>query len=422
MAAASLDQELAAVFASDPRAIADPFPVWNQLREESAVYPLGDLVLVARHADISAILRDTRFLSNTKGRGSQFEAIRARLAGAERAAFDEVTAFEANYVSRSNGEAHARLRRIAQRAFMPQRITALRERCRWHMDDLLAATKPGEAFDLKTIAYRLPLRIIGELLEIPPEDLEQIHAWSEAIGRNRGGTDTAALMAAHRALREFRAYTEALVDRHRGQDGRADDGSLVGLLMGAEQEERLSAVELTAMFVILLFAGHETTTNLIASGVHQLLAGGQWPILAADQSLIPNAIEEMLRYVTPVQFAGRVPSSDIDWGGVVLREGTTMHLILAAGNRDPSVFQDPDRIDIRRPDARRHLAFGSGPHLCIGLQLARLEAAAALTALIARCPTLELAGADLRWGGHIMLRGLVSLPVRTAGPAAAAAS
>jgi cytochrome P450 len=419
MAPASLDQDLAAVFASDPRALADPFPVWSRLREAAPVYPLGDLALVGRHADVSALLRDPRLLSNTKGRGSQFEAIRARLAGAERAALDDVTAFEANYVSRSNGEAHARLRRIAQRAFMPQRILALRERCRWHMDDLLADARPGAIFDLKTIAYRLPLRVIGELLEIPPGDLEQIHKWSDAIGRNRGGTDTPALLAAHRALREFRAYTEALVDRHRG---RADDGSLVSLLMGAEQQERLSAVELTAMFVILLFAGHETTTNLIASGVHQLLAAGQWASLAADPEAIPAAVEELLRYVTPVQFAGRVPEVDIEVGGVTVREGTTMHLVLAAANRDPAVFQDPERLDIRRGDVRRHLGFGSGPHLCIGLQLARLEAVAALAALVARFPALELAGHDLRWGGHIQLRSLVALPVRMAAAPEAAMS
>lgn len=118
--------------------------------------------------------------------------------------------------------------------------------------------------------------------------------------------------------------------------------------------------------------------------------------------------------VSPVQFAGRVPSDDIDWNGTMIRGGTTIHLVLAGANRDPTVFAEPDRMDIRRADVRNHLAFGQGPHLCIGLQLARLEAAVALDVLVQRCPALRLAGGQPRWGGHAMLRGLVALPVTTA--------
>jgi cytochrome P450 len=360
---------------------------------------------------VAAILRDQRFLSNSKGQGSQYEAIRARLSGEERAAFDEVTAFEANYVSRNNGDAHARLRRIAQRAFHPRRIAALKERIRWHTEDLLAELDEDGAFDLNEVAYRLPLRIIGELLEVEPVDLERIHVWSDAVGRNRGGTDTPALMAAHRALREFRAYTEALVERNRQRGLQGGDG-IVDLLMGAEQEERLSSVELTAMFLILLFAGHETTTNLIASGIHQLLVSGEWSRLHARPELIPNAVEEMLRVAAPVQFAGRVALEDIDWNGTAIPAGTTIFLSLAGANRDPAVFQEPDKVDVARADVRNHLAFGYGPHLCIGLQLARLEAATALEVLLPRYPALRLTDERLRWGGHAMLRSLVSLPVR----------
>lgn len=412
----TLHDDLRAIFRSEPAALADPFPVWNHLRDEHAVLRLDEAMLVGRHALVGSLMRDVRFLSNSKGRGSQFEAIRARLGGEDRVALDEVTAFEANYVSRNNGEAHARLRRIAQRAFHPQRIAALKERIRWHMDDLMAETARQDGFDLKALAYRLPLRVIGELLEIDAGDLEQIHAWSDAVGRNRGGTDTPALLAAHHALREFRSYTESLVARNRRR-GVQGDGSIVDLLIGAEQEERLSAVELTAMFVILLFAGHETTTNLIASGIHQLLVSGEWDRLVAAPEAIPTTVEEMIRTVTPVQFAGRVASEDIEVAGEMVPAGTTLYLILAAANRDPAVFQEPDRMDVMRKDVRGHLAFGYGPHLCIGLQLARLEAATVLEELVSRHPSLGLAEGDLRWGGHAMLRGLVELPVRFAAPA-----
>jgi cytochrome P450 len=420
---ASDARELSAFLASDPAALANPFPLWRRLRAAGRLHDHGEIMVMTHHDDIAASLRDMRFLSNAKGRGSQFEAIRARLQGDERVALDEVTEFERNYVSRTGGETHARLRRIMQRAFHPQRIAALDERIAWHLNQLLDEVDTGRVFDFKPIAYRLPLRIIGELLEVEGADLEQIHLWSDAIGRNRGGTDTPALMAAHAALGEFRAYTEDLIDRYRTR-GAQEKGGIVELLIGAEQEERLSAVELAAMLVLMLFAGHETTTNLVASGVHQLLAQGEYPRIVQDPSLVQNAVEELVRYVTPTQYIGRVAGEDIEMHGMVIPKGKTVQLLLAAANRDPAVFADPERLDVARSDARKHIGFGYGPHVCLGLQLARLEAAVALRILGERFPDLRLAVPDdrLGWGGHASLRGLVELPLAASAAAAGKAA
>lgn len=405
-------QELSAVLASQPAALANPFPLWSRLREAGRLHDHGEIMVMTHHDDISATLRDMRFLSNAKGRGSQFDAIRARLQGAERDALDEVTAFERHYVSRTGGDTHIRLRRIMQRAFHPRRIAMLEERIAWHLNQLLDAADTGNSFDFKPIAYRLPLRIIGELLEVDDADLEQIHLWSDAIGRNRGGTDTPALMAAQAALVEFRAYTEDLVDRYRTR-GPQEQGGIVELLMGAEQEDRLSMIELTAMLVLMLFAGHETTTNLLASGLQQVLSRGEFPRIGTDPALVPNAVEEMVRYVSPTQYIGRVADEDIVMHGTVIPKGKTVQLLLAAANRDPAVFDAPDRLDLGRNDARKHIGFGYGPHVCLGLQLARLEASVTLTILAQRFPDLRLAVPEdaLRWGGHATLRGLTELPL-----------
>jgi cytochrome P450 len=181
----------------------------------------------------------------------------------------------------------------------------------------------------------------------------------------------------------------------------------------AHEGDRLADQELTAMFVILLFAGHETTTNLIGNGLVELMRHrDQWERLCADPSLVPAAVEELLRWVTPVQWLGRVATEPFELEGVQIEAGQTVFPILAAANRDPAAFRNPERLDISRPDAKNHLALGFGPHFCIGNALARLEGTVAFATLARRFPGLELADEHLGWRGNAMLRGLEALPVR----------
>jgi cytochrome P450 len=409
--ARSLDDQLDEILESKPEGLADPFPVWRRLLEERPIHRHGPVVLVAPHRHVRRLIRDNERLSNSfMLSGSRAGAIMRSLTEEQRRAHEELSAFESLYLSRSDGEQHRRLRNIAHHAFTPRRIAAMETTIQRYTDQLIEESIIGEVVDLMPLAYRLPLIVVADMLGVPESHREDIHTWSNRLGRNRGGDDPEALMDAHAAMTEFRKYVEDDVlpqrRRHPGTD-------LVSALMEAHDGERLTSQELTAMFVILLFAGHETTTNLIGNGLVELMRHrDQWERLCADLALAPLAVEELLRWVTPVQWLFRVATETFEIEGVRIEAGETVLPILAAANRDPEAFDEPDRLDITRPDSGNHLAFGFGPHFCIGNALARLEGKIAFATLAGRFPDMELAEPDLTWRGNAMLRGLAALPVR----------
>jgi cytochrome P450 len=398
------------LLSSDPEAMAGSFALFAELRESAPVHDFGTMALVTRHADVKPLIRDGARFSNASRRlGTWAEQNRARLPESAREAFDEVTAFEAMYVSRTDGDVHARLRRIAHRAFTPRRIAELEERTRDYVDEMLTALAERDEPDLMVLAYRLPLMLIADLLGVPQADRELIHEWSARLGRNRGGTEEAPLLDACEAMEEFRAYVDEMLASHRRAQ---DPGDLVSALVGAEQDERLSSAELAAMFVVLLFAGHETTTNLIGVGTRGLLEQrGQWEALCADPSRAAAATEELLRWVTPVQYGNRLPLVDVEVAGTAIPAGKTVITLLGAANHDPRAFADPETIDIGRANAGQHVALGFGPHFCLGASLARLEGRIVFEQLAARFPGMELAGGEPQWIGNASLRRLRELPV-----------
>jgi cytochrome P450 len=404
-----LNERLLALFANDPEAMEDPYSVLSELRDTTGVYGLGAMTLITRYEAVRDASRDTARLSSQTFSGSRAEEALARMDDRQREAYRIVAEFEAKYVSRSDGQQHARLRRVMQRAFVPRRMAELEPRVQAITDRLLDELAAAYEPDLVELAWRLPLLVVGELLEVPAQDIDRIHAWSSAIGRNRRGVDPDALMGALDAISEFRVYVDEMIARHRESPRESD---LVAQLLDARHGDRLSADELTAMFVILLFAGHETTTGLIANGMVTLLRHPeQWRALTEDPSLAGPATEELLRFVSPVQWTWRVASTDYECDGEVLPAGTTVGLMLAAANRDPAVFADPEALDLRRADAGRHLAFGLGPHFCIGNALARLEGEVVFRGLAERFPELALTPEPVRWRGNAMMRQVASLPV-----------
>src|SRR4051794_28279970 len=300
--ALTIDEGLEALFASDPVAMADPWPLYARLREESPVHRAGPALLLSRWRDVRPLLRDGKRFSNSGMiRGTRAQQVYASLPSEEhREAFREVSAFEAQIMSRSDDEVHDRLRRIAHRAFTPRRIAELGERATMYTDQLLAAVEGEEVVDIvSALAFRLPLMIIADMLGVLQSDREQIKAWSDKQGRNRAGTDPDALMEAHTAIREFKAYVGEIVEHARKEPGT----DLVSALIQASEGDQLSDSELTAMFVVLLFAGHETTTNLIGIGLLELLRRPQqWRLLCDDPSRIEPGVEELLRFVSPVQW------------------------------------------------------------------------------------------------------------------------
>lgn len=411
MSGGTLDERLLALFAGDPQAIADPYPVLAETRDAGRVHDLGAMTLLTHHEDVHWGLRDNVALSNRAlVEGTRIDAARIRLSGPALRAFDEVIAFEANFPSRTDGDDHARLRGIAHRLFAPRRIATLEQAAVGYIDTLLDSCAGDELVDAMQIAFRLPLVIVADLLGVPHDDIDKIHAWSVALGAANASTEGEPFLAAQKALREFRAYVDRMVDTNRSSPGATD---LVAVLTGAEQEQRLSAEELAALFVQILFAGHETTTNLIGTGLLELLRHReQWQMLVDDPALVDRAVEELMRFTSPALFVSRVALTDIEIDGTQIVPGQTVLLVIGAAHRDAAVFADPDRLDVRRPESNRQLGFGFGRHFCLGAPLARLEAKVALREIVTRYPQATLGGESLTWTGGAMLRHLVALPVR----------
>jgi len=409
----SLDERLRRTIESEPAAVADPYPLYHDLLALPAPYQWGPTLVVSRFEDIRQIALDSVTFSNRAySVGSRAEAIRAGLDDDQRVAFDEVAAFESLYISRSDGEQHARLRGIAHRAFTPRKMADLQALIQSYIDELLEAmAAEGQRDFVAGFSSRLPIMAICSLLNVPLTDIDQIKGWSARIGKNRGGAVVADLLDAHAALMEFRGYVAEIVAHHRRHPDTTD---LVSALMGAADDHQLTEDELLATMVVLLFGGSDTTTALLGNGLHTLLTHrDQWRLLAVDpEGRVDATVEELARYVSPIQTTWRVTTESVELGGISVPAGATILLLVGASNRDPEQFEDPDTFDVER-DAKRHLAFFLGSHFCLGASLARLEARATFRTLAERFPDLAArdARAGHRWRGNIQFRTIAELEV-----------
>ena len=386
---------------ADPAVLPDPYPVLAGLREASPFAEAGGaLVVVGRHEDCSQILRDPRASS---------ERNRSLLSP------PEMRAQRAPSFLSLDPPDHTRLRRLVSKAFAPRVIAGLAPRIRELSDDLLTAAvrAEGEAGGgrgqlevVSQLAYPLPVRIISELLGVPAGDHSRFAGWSASLAHALQpqfvAADATSAAAAQQARLEFADYFRELIATRRACP--ADD--LLSELIRAEDDgQRLSEAELIATCVLLLVAGHETTVGLISNAILALLRHpDQLALLRADPGLAASAVEETLRYDAPVQLTGRVARGVMQVGNVSAPDGAVLLLLLAATGRDPEVFADPDRFDIRRA-AGSHLAFAAGPHFCLGAPLARLEATIALQAFAARVAEPELDPAGLAYKPNLNLRG-----------------
>ncbi|WP_329518603.1 cytochrome P450 [Spirillospora sp. NBC_01491] len=321
---------------------------------------------------------------------------------------------------------HTRLRRLVSKAFTARLVRRLRPRIEELVDGLLAGIS-GETDLIGALAYPLPVILVSELLGVPPEDRDLFKGWSDALAR---GLDPDFLMPADEIARrdeartEFAAYFRELVARRRAEpppgEPSPDDSSpgeppdlLSALVAVSDGGDALTEEELLATCVLLLVAGHETTVNLIGNGALALLRSpGGLARFRAHPEEVPDAVEELLRYDPPVQLTLRSVLEDVEIAGTALRQGEMVLLLTGAANRDPSVFADPDRLDLTRygSDAPRHLAFGHGIHFCLGAPLAHLEGQIALQKLFERVVTLA-PDDDLVYRDNLVLRGLTALPV-----------
>jgi cytochrome P450 len=391
----------------DPAFLADPYPAFRQLRASAPVLkaPLGRWFLTG-YEDVALMLRDRRF-----GKGYSDPDALVRRFGPT--ALQEPAVLElAHMMLMRDPPDHTRLRGLVTKAFTARRIEAMRDSIQVLTDSLLdKVIQRGRMDAIRDLAFPLPVLVICELLGIPEADRARFVTGSSSGGAllNPTPPTRAELDHANAGIKESGAYFEALFDQRRRDP---QDDLITQLVQAEEAGDRLTTAELRANVSLLFAAGHETTVNLIGNGVYALLRHpDQWQILRDDPARIPNAVEEILRFESPVQAVARIVAEPIELGGVVLPKSEMVVALLGGANRDPAVFEDPERFDITRRDPRP-LSFGGGIHFCLGAQLARIEAAVVFETLLRRLPDLRLADPDHpRWRPSFVLRGMTELPV-----------
>jgi cytochrome P450 len=386
----------------------DPYPAYAWLREHSPVHratlPNGvEAYLVTRYEDARLVLADPRLSKNAAASYPGWRPGRTGIPGEHRSGV-------AAHLLNIDPPDHTRLRRLVAKAFTPRRIADFGPQITRIADGLLDAFDPTGPVDLiRAYAFPLPIVVICDLLGVPAEDQAIFHEWAlGTAGRQgpRGGVG--------KSVKQIRGYLRELI--HRKRSGLADD-LLSDLIRATDHGEHLTEDEAAAMAFILLFAGFETTVNLIGNGAFALLRHPeQLAALIADPGLLPGAVEELLRYDGPVEFATwRFTTEPVTVGGVLIPAGEPVLAVLAAADRDPARFDHPDLLDLTRGEGSG-LSLGHGIHFCLGAPLARLEGRIAFERLLARFPDLRLAAApeDLHRHSGLIMRGLRELPVYVA--------
>ena len=396
--------EFARYFFMDPALLADPYPMYDRLREADSVQfdETLQVWILTGHAAVTAALRDSRMRADRMSAGREIPSDFAYL----KPVFD----FIAHQMLFKDPPDHTRLRTLASKAFTPRRIELMRAQIQAIVDELIDAALPAGRMDvIADLAVPLPTTVIIRMLGVPESDRERFKRWSDDFAAFLGTRWLSSGDAALRSLDEVRAYLRDLIAARRGNLGT----DLVSAMIAAEEQgDVLSDEELHANILLLLAAGHETTTNLIGNGLHALLRHpDQLQRLREQPELAPSAVEELLRFDSPVQNTGRLAGEDLEIGGKRIAKGQFVVCQLAAANHDPAQFAEPGQLDIARRD-NRHLAFGFGSHFCFGAPLARLEGQVAFETLLRRLPELRLADdAAVAYTPNITFRGLQSLPV-----------
>ena len=389
-----------------PEFIRDPYPHYERLRTTDPMHltAFGSYV-ASRHAEVSLVMRDKRF-------GKDFVERTKRRYGPD-IMNEPVYRSMSHWMLQQDPPDHTRLRGLVVKAFTARRVEEMRPRIQEIVDQTLDRIAPQGHMDLiEDFAFRLPVTIICDMLGIPAEHREMFYAGSRDGGRllDPVPLSKAEIEQANAANLMAQMYFQQLFELRRKNPG---DDLTTQLVQAEEDGSKLSNEELTANIILLFGAGHETTVNLIGNGLLALHRNpDQLALLKANPELITNAVEEFLRYDSSVQLTGRVALEDIDdLGGKNIPKGESVLCLLGSANRDPAVYPDrPDRLDITRPKIRP-LSFGGGIHLCLGAQLARIEAEVAISTLLRRLPGLRLDNAENpEWRPTFVLRGLKNLP------------
>ncbi|MEU2790337.1 cytochrome P450 [Streptomyces sp. NPDC007100] len=391
-----------------PDFVADPYPAYAELRARGRAHYFApsDQWLVPHHADVSALLRDRRLGRTYRHRFTHEEFGRT----APPPEHEPFHVLNDHGMLDLEAPAHTRIRRLVSKAFTPRTVERLRPYVEDLADRLVAGLVADGGGDLVArVAEPLPVAVIAELLGIPEGDRRLLRPWSAAIcGMYELNPPAGTARRAVDASREFSAYLRRLIAARRAAPG---DDLVSGLIAAYDDGESLGEQEMISTCVLLLNAGHEATVNATANGWHALFRHPeQLATLRADPAaLLPTAVEELLRYDTPLQLFERWVLDDIEIGGTVIPRGSEVALLFGSANRDPAAFARPGELDLARTD-NPHISFSAGIHYCIGAPLARIELAASLAALLRRAPKLRPAAEPDRKPDFV-IRGLRSLPV-----------
>jgi cytochrome P450 len=395
-----------------PDVQADPYPFYHRLRAADPVHWEATMGWVlTRHADVVATLRDSRFSAERVGFSLDWLPLdlQETLAPATRAFVRQMLFLDP--------PDHTLLRGLVSKAFTPRVVEGMRPRVQEIVDRLVDGFQDSSEVDvIRALAFPLPVVVIAEMLGVPPEDHAQFTRWTADLGALIDGTNLTAerAMSALQGLMALMDYFRRIIADHRA---RPRNDLLQGLIAAEDRGDVLSEDELLGNCMLLLAAGHGTTTHLIGNGLLALLRHpNQLRLLRDTPALIGTAVAELLRYDGTVQITSRLAHEDLQIGEQQIRAGENVFTILGAANRDPAQFPDPDRLDITRQE-NRHVAFGHGIHYCLGAPLAILEGQIALGTLVRRLPNMCLAADDLVWQPSQVFRGLAALPVTLGGSA-----
>ena len=390
-----------------PEFLADPYPAYAQLRESAPVWRNAVLQgwVLTRYDDCAQVLRDHEtFSSDIRQATSALAKLRLKQAAQ--------IGLDGDNVLTRDPPVHTQLRALVNKAFTPVRVARMRVHIEELAESLLAEREEG-TFDLVSqLAEPLPIVVIAEMLGVPASDRATFKRWSSEIASATDPAVTQAVIDRVGAnMEELREYVSGYLEARRAEPR---DDLLSALVHAEEAGASMSEAELLAFIILLLAAGNVTTTSLISNGALALARHpDQAAALREDPSLMPAAIEELLRFDSPVQVVLRAATRETEIRGERIAKGDSVFVVIGAANRDAAQFPDPDRLDVRRAD-NRHLALGVGIHYCLGAGLARLEAEVALRALLGQVETFELADEPLRYDGTLVLRTLEALPLRCA--------
>lgn len=388
----------------DPEVLANPYPLFRRIRTEDPVHwdPFIHAWVVTRYTDVVTVLHN--FLAYKPASPETLMAMGLP-------SLEPITKVMMKQMLFMDPPAHTRLRNLASIVFTPYRMELLRLHIKGIVSSLLDKVQfQGRMDVIADLAEPLPATVTAEMLGVPVSDIRQLKAWSadfaEMLGNFQHNPE-----GVPRVLQSLQGMTDYFHAAIREMRAHPREGLIHSLLNAQIDGDRLTTEEVVANCIITMVGGQETTTNLIGNGLLALLRNPQvLQELRSDLSLIPSAVEELLRYEAPSQYTTRLAPEDIKIGGKTIRKGQATIAIMAAGNRDPERFPDPDRIDIRRTD-NRHLAFGWAAHFCFGAPLARIEGQLTFEALLRRLPDLALEPGALVWRNNLGLRGLEALPV-----------